>query len=126
MTDVYVLELGITAGVFTTPEKAMEYLYYSDVLQINRGYMRHLEPIIWVNDSGLHWYGYYASQYRKPFFDRKQCATIRRMTIDSKFLAPEVMVYSVPEDLPTIQERNQVISWADDRAAYPPLRDKQP
>ena len=45
-------------GYFTSPEKAIEYVYWTMVYQVYRGYTDTISQIIWRNHSNVQWSGY--------------------------------------------------------------------
>lgn len=58
MSDFYILTNanGQTLGIFTTPEKAMEHVYLTEIYQVYRGYKDAPSRLIWEDDRGVNWY----------------------------------------------------------------------
>lgn len=125
MTDIYTLEgpSGNCLGVFTTPEKAMRAYYLSDIMQTYRGYKSDIEPVVWVNSSDIHWYGYRQSEYNKPFFEGKRCAEIHISRIDSEGYDPNTLIeFAVSKGFVTEQTAIKVISRDQEYQDRPPFK----
>jgi hypothetical protein len=85
---VYILAKfdGHFLGVFSTPEKAMEAVYLSDVYQVHwRGYDWKVRPMVWMQELGHLWYGW----------ERDRLPDNRQKKIAYKIVAQDVD-YAIP------------------------------
>lgn len=58
VTNFYVLTNihGQTLGIFTSPQKAMEHVYLTEIYHVYRGYNDTPSRLIWEDDCGVNWY----------------------------------------------------------------------
>lgn len=102
-------------GIFTTPEKAMTYVYLSQIYQWWRGYSRTLHKYIWLDDSGLHWYAHLEEDAFKEPKDRGRAQLeIHILTVDR--MPPcdnELWEYATEQRLPTEADLTVVKSYWD-------------
>ena len=65
------LEGGACLGIFTSPEKAIEYVYWTDVYRVYRGWSSEIDTVVWIDAYGNgNLYGYTPDllRYRKEGF----------------------------------------------------------